>query len=119
LRALAEKEPPQTFKLVFPAHNAEHLVQEKFHAPNAAVLQMYLGKYHMGKENARMCKELLRRPGNEGLTQLRVAEAIAELARFSLKAKVDVGENFHENVVILGMDRSGKVRLAVIDVAEW
>lgn len=116
IQRVIKRKEPEHITFVFPAHSKRGMVQEHFNVPTIHALQLYFAGYRLPRNYLLLCKQLLHRKGNEGLTAMKLAEAMSELARITVSAKVDMGDNIQDNGVVLGMDqRTGRVRIAVID----
>lgn len=110
---------------IVPGLTGSAVVQEYFDKPTVAELLSYF-HWKAGREQRRLpskgtillCKKLTGTHDNKKLTPDKVQEAYRELYRHAHDKKV-LGKDFHpiaeQNVVVLGLTRDAKVRLALID----
>lgn len=135
---LAEnKIQPEHFVLVTPegAEVGGHWIQEYFQKPTMRTLAFYfraIGSKKKQKElpysSYLLARSFIKNPRNAPITSSKVSSAYAELFRYYSYA---VASNFihfsghplspglalvGKNIVVLGINRDGKLRLAIIDV---
>ncbi len=127
LRSRVKEKQPLHFFPVFPAQTAH--VQELFHAPNLFDSKRYLEYAHASTREAaawrknyplqfQLCKTFFRRGINRGITPEKITLAENELEKILSKSLSHNSPYFDAhvgNVIILGINRDGKLRLAVID----
>jgi len=112
---------PKLFVLVKPACSYETGIQEYFEKPSVAELINFLEakKSHspssyLKRKQALICKRFTNHPLNKGISLEKLRAALDELKDSC--AKVSLGKLFGHNIIVLGQNMDGKIRLALIDV---
>lgn len=112
---------PKKFVLVEILHKGN--VQEFFHRPSLHSLSIFLGssemelkKAQLTRDSALLCKQFANQHRQISLQKLE--EAIEELKRDYNAAITDsIAESLSpDNVIVLGQNRDGRLRLAIVDV---
>lgn len=86
-------------------------IQDYFHAPSVDMLYNYfIGKKFETKEEYWMCKRFARQ--FRGITKEKLEMASKELVRYALECIIYADPR---NTIVLGQNRDGKLRLAIID----
>jgi len=112
---------PKLFVLVKPACSYETGIQEYFEKPSVAELVDFLEakksrlpSSYLKREQALICKRFTNHPLNKGISLEKLRAALGELK--DCCAKVSIGKMFEHNIIVLGQNMDGRIRLAMVDV---
>lgn len=108
---------PKTYAIVKVAASPELGVQEYFHRPSLRSLIDFIGHkdariISRSPEDMRLCKQFLNQ--HKGITLERLNEAWVEFSSHLRQAKILF--QIESNIIVVGQNRDGKLRLALVDV---
>ena len=106
---------PECYVLVHVGFSERTGVQEYFNKPSVNELLHFLsgGGRYLGKESYFNFKRFIKQPCNKGISYEKLNAACNEFAGHNSKATGYSMNN--SNIIVLGQNRDGKIRLAIVD----